>query len=251
MNAELFDYVLTLGDDSLILGHRLSQWCGHAPILEEELALGNIALDCLGHALHLLNFASQVENQGRSADTLVYSRVETEFRNCALVEQPNYDFGYTIARQFFYSAFAYLHYEALKKSSNEHLAAIAAKAHKEVTYHLRHAREWMVRLGDGTAESHERISAAVNDLWMFTGELFYVSTGEQSLLKKNIVPNRETFRDPWNKLISETLIEATIPKPDADIFMYQGAREGRHTEHLGHLLAELQIVSRTFPTATW
>lgn len=246
----LSDFLLRLGDDRLILGHRLSEWCGHAPILEEDIAIANIALDLVGQANLFLELAGKVEGQGRSADTLAYFREAVEFRNALIMELPRGDFAMTIARQYLVSTFEVLHLEKLQHSTHPDLAGIAAKAFKETRYHARHSADWMLKLGDGIPESHQRVQAAVNDLWRFTGELFETDDLEQALVRDGVAVDRATLREPWKTQVAQVLQAATLTMPD-DGFMQRGGRDGRHTEHLGHLLAEMQIVARSFPGAEW
>jgi ring-1,2-phenylacetyl-CoA epoxidase subunit PaaC len=246
----LSEYLLRLADDRLILGHRLSEWCGHGPILEEDIALANMALDLVGQANLLLELAGKAEGQGRSADALAYFREGVEFRNALIVELPRGDFAFTMARQFLVSVFEMLHLEKLQASTHPELAGIAAKAFKEARYHARHSVDWMLKLGDGTAESHARMQNAIDDLWRFTGELFEVDPVEQDLIAEGIAVDRSALREPWRAEVSRVLQAATLTVPN-DAFMQRGGREGRHTEHLGHLLAEMQIVARSFPGAEW
>jgi ring-1,2-phenylacetyl-CoA epoxidase subunit PaaC len=243
-------YTLRRADDALILGHRLSEWCGHAPILEEDMALTNMALDLIGQARELYSYAGAVEGKGNDEDRLAYLRDVRQYRNLLLVEQPNGDFAHTMVRQFFYSAFADLYWRAMMKSGDATLAAIAAKSEKETAYHLRHSSEWMVRLGDGTAESHARAQTAIDDLWAFTGEMFEVDPGERALIEAGIAVDPATLRPQWLKTISDIVAEATLTLPKSD-WMQQGGRSGRHSEHLGHLLSELQSMQRTFPGVAW
>lgn len=246
----LAEYLLRLGDDRLILGHRMSEWCGHGPILEEDIALANTALDLIGQANLFLELAGQVEGKGRTADALAYFREGVEFRNAQIMELPRGDFAFTTARQFLVSVFELLHLERLQSSKHSELAGIAAKALKETRYHARHAADWMLKLGDGTAESHQRAQAAVDDLWRFTGELFEVDEVERALTGEGVAVDRAGLRTPWRAEVSRVLAAATLTMPD-DGFMQRGGREGKHTEHLGHLLAEMQIVARSFPGAEW
>lgn len=246
----LFDYLQRLGDDALILGHRLSEWCGHAPILEEDIALANIALDCIGHAALLLKLAGQIEGKGRSEDDLAYFRETVEFRNLKLVEQPKGDFAITIARQFLIDAYRVLLFEELAKSSNTDLAAIAGKVFKEVRYHLRHSSEWILRLGDGTAESHERIQNALNDLWTFSGEMFEDDAVTKALAAAKIAPLNALLKTRWDEIVAKVLKEATLKLPEPQ-YMATGGRKGLHTEHLGRLLSEMQILQRSYPGASW
>ncbi|MCC6690520.1 MAG: phenylacetate-CoA oxygenase subunit PaaC [Bacteroidia bacterium] len=246
----LFQYCLRLADSNLILSHRLSEWCGHGPILEEDIALINIALDFIGHGTALLQYAALVEGKGRSEDDLAYMRNEREYRNALLVEQPNGDYAKTIARQFLFDTFQYHFYQALQNSKDETLAALAAKALKEITYHLRHSSQWVLRMGDGTDESHSRIQTAFDDLWMFTGDLFDMDTTDETLLKQGIAVDLAPVKEKWQTQVSEVLQQATLKIPD-QTFMQGGSRDGRHTEHLGYLLAEMQYLPRTYPGAKW
>lgn len=243
-------YVLRRADDALILGHRLSEWCGHAPMLEEDMALSNIALDLLGQARELFGYAAKVEAKGNNEDKFAYLRDVRQYRNLLLLEQPNGDFARTMVRQLFYSAFADPYWRAMMKSADATLGAIAAKSEKESAYHLRHASEWIVRLGDGTAESHTRVQAAIDDLWAFTGEMFVVDDSERALVEAGIAVDPEKLRPQWLKTLRGVVEEATLKLPASD-WMQQGGRVGRHSEHLGHLLSELQSMQRTFPGATW
>jgi ring-1,2-phenylacetyl-CoA epoxidase subunit PaaC len=246
----LSEYLLRLADDRLILGHRLSEWCGHGPILEEDIALANMALDLVGQANLFLELAGKAEGQGKSADSLAYFREAIEFRNALIVELPRGDFAFTTARQFLVSVFEMLHLEKLQSSTHSDLAGIAAKAFKETRYHARHSADWMLKLGDGTADSHNRVQNAVNELWRFTGELFEVDDVERDLVTEGIATDRSALREPWRSEVARVLQAATLTVPD-DGFMQRGGREGRHTEHLGLLLAEMQIVARSFPGAEW
>ena len=248
--ADLFVYLVRLADDRLVLGHRLSEWCGHAPILEEDIALANIALDLVGEATLLLTVAAKVENAGRDADALAFLRDAIDYRNVLLVELPKGDFAVTIARQFFFSAFAVLQAEALQKSSNEDLAGIAAKMLKESRYHLRHSGEWILKLGGGTDESHRRLQTAVDDLWRYTGEMFLSDDVEQRLAQKGIGVDPATLEGRWREQVMDILNRAGITVPDVK-WMQRGGRAGRHTEHLGHMLAEMQVLQRQHPGATW
>lgn len=250
MRADFYQYLLRLGDDRLVLGHRLSEWCGHAPILEEDIALANIALDLIGQANLLLQLAGEVEGAGRDQDALAYLREATDYRNALIVELPNGDFGVTIVRQFLYSAYATLLLEQLQRSSDARLAGIAAKAYKESRYHTRHSGEWVIRLGDGTEESHRRIQRALDDLWRYTGELFQSDDVEQRLAASGVAVDSSTLRDAWSAQVREVAEAATITVPP-DAVWQRGGRHGRHTEHLGHMLAEMQIVARSYPGAKW
>ena len=243
-------YALRRADDALILGHRLSEWCGQAPALEEDMALANMGLDLLGQARELYSYAAKVEGQGNDEDKFAYLRDIRQYRNLLLLEQPNGDFAHTMVRQFFYAGFADLYWRAMMKSSDATLAAIAAKSEKESAYHLRHSSEWIVRLGDGTEESHLRAQTAIDDLWAFTGEMFHIDESERALIDSGIAVDPVTQRPQWLKTVSDIVSEATLVLPRSD-WMQQGGRSGRHSEHLGHLLSELQSMPRTFPGVTW
>ncbi|MFZ5732008.1 MAG: 1,2-phenylacetyl-CoA epoxidase subunit PaaC [Pseudomonadota bacterium] len=243
-------YALRRADDALILGHRLSEWCGHGPMLEEDMALANMGLDLIGQARELYTYAGKVEGAGHDEDKLAYLRDVLQYRNLLLVEQPNGDFAKTIVRQFFYSAFADPYWRAMMGSTDATLAAIAAKSEKESAYHLRHTAEWMIRLGDGTVESARRAQAAVDDLWAFTGELFHKDDSDAALIASGAIIDPETLRGRWADTVEAVLHQALLKKPSND-WMQKGGRSGRHTEHLGHLLSELQSMQRTFPGATW
>jgi ring-1,2-phenylacetyl-CoA epoxidase subunit PaaC len=246
----LFQYVLRAGDDSLILGQRLSEWCGIGPVLEEDIALTNIALDLIGQATSLLAYAGEVEGKGRDEDKLAFLRYEIEYKNLLLVEQPNGDFGVTIARQFLFDVYHYYFFKALLNSKDSQLAAIAEKSLKEVTYHLKHSSEWMIRLGDGTEESHARIQTALNDLWRLTGELFYMDQVDEIMLAEGIGVDLNTIKSLWHEHVSTILDRATLTKP-ADGVMYMGGRKGTHTEHMGYILAEMQYMQRAYPNMEW
>jgi ring-1,2-phenylacetyl-CoA epoxidase subunit PaaC len=234
----LFHHALRLGDDALILGQRLSEWCGHAPMLEVDLALANIALDLIGQATHFLALAGEIEGEGRDADALAFRRDVLDFRNCLLVEQPNGDFAQTIARQFLFSNWQELLMREIAAAPEPRLSAIGAKAVKEIAYHARFANEWMVRLGDGTEESRVRVIAGLDWMWRFVDDLFDAKDGAPSL------------RPEWEVRIAKVLAEATLemPKPRRGIL---GGRIGHHSEHLGHLLSEMQFLQRAYPGAEW
>jgi ring-1,2-phenylacetyl-CoA epoxidase subunit PaaC len=240
--------LLRRADDALVLGHRLSEWTGRAPVLEEELALANIALDLIGQARALYGHAGSIT--GHREDELAYLRDAGAWRNCLLVELPNGDFAVTIARLLLFSAFADPFWRAATGSTEATIAAIAAKAEKETAYHVRHAGEWLIRLGDGTAESHRRAQAAVDLLWPYTGELFVTDAPDAALTAAGIVPDLAGLREGWGATVNGILSRATLARP-ADGWMQSGGRVGRHTEHLGRLLAEMQYLQRTYPGATW
>ncbi|MGY4320022.1 1,2-phenylacetyl-CoA epoxidase subunit PaaC [Bradyrhizobium sp. JR3.5] len=243
-------YALRRADDALILGHRLSEWCGHAPALEEDMALANMGLDLLGQARELYTYAAKVEGKDNDEDKFAYLRDVRQYRNLLLVEQPNGDFARTMVRQFFYAAFADPYWRAMMASSDPTLAAIAAKSEKESAYHLRHSSEWIVRLGDGTEESHRRVQDAIDDLWAYTGEMFAVDDSERGLIEAGIAIDAAALKPRWLKTVTGIVNEATLSLPSGN-WMQQGGRTGSHSEHLGHLLSELQSMQRTFPEATW
>jgi ring-1,2-phenylacetyl-CoA epoxidase subunit PaaC len=249
-DAASFAYLLRLGDDRLVLGHRLSEWCGHGPILEEDIALANVALDLIGEATLLLKLAGQIEAKGRTEDALAYLRDATDYRNALLVELPIGDFAFTIVRQLLFSVFSLLQMDALQRSTNADLAGIAGKAVKEARYHVRHAAQWVVTLGDGTEESHRRTQHAVDDLWRYTGELFLADGVDEHASTTGLGVDPRTLEAPWRSQIDEVMRRAGIATPSV-AYMQRGGRDGRHTEHLGHMLAEMQIVARSHPGAAW
>jgi len=246
----LFAYVVGLADDALVLGHRLSEWSGQGPLLEEDIALSNLALDLIGQARLLYAYAGEVEGKGRDEDALSFRRDEHAFANLLLVEQPNGDFAATMVRQLIYAAFMHPFFQALAKSRDARLAEIGAKAEKEMAYHLRHAAEWVIRLGDGTDESHGRAAAALEELWTYIGELFAMADTETALVAAGIAVDRAMIKPKWEATIDRVLREATLARP-ADGWMQTGGRAGRHSEHLGHLLAEMQVLNRAHPGAVW
>jgi ring-1,2-phenylacetyl-CoA epoxidase subunit PaaC len=249
--SPVFDLALALADDALILGHRLSEWSSRAPMLEEDIALSNLALDLIGQARVLYTYAGELEGKGRDEDKLAYFRTAGEFRNCLLVEQPNGDFAATMLRQLFFATVMQAYYDALQRSTDSTLAGLAGKAVKEMTYHVRHASEWVIRLGDGTAESRSRCLEALDDLWSYTGELFEpMAPGEQALISQGIAPDRSALREIWTERVGAILQEATLPMPGPR-GMQSGGRIGRHSEHLGHLLAVMQVLARELPHAKW
>jgi ring-1,2-phenylacetyl-CoA epoxidase subunit PaaC len=243
-------YALRRADDALILGHRLSEWCGHAPMMEEDMALANMGLDLLGQARELYSYAAEVEGNGNDEDKFAYLRDVRQYRNLLLLEQPNGDFARTMTRQFFYAVFADLYWRAMMNSRDTTLAAIAAKSEKESAYHVRHSSEWIIRLGDGTDESHRRAQTAVDDLWAYTGEMFEADDSERGLINAGVAIDPAALRRGWLETVSNVLDEATLTLSKGD-WMQKGGRSGRHSEHLGHLLSELQSMQRTFPGATW
>ena len=244
-----YRYLLRLADNALVLGHRLTEWSSRAPTLEEDIALSNIALDLIGQARALYRRAIALGGDG-DEDHLAYLRDAHEFLNVQLVERPNGDFAATMARQLCYSAFAVQLWGELARSNDSELAGIAAKAEKECVYHLRHSSEWVIRLGDGTRESRERMQRAIDDIWMFTGEMFEVDESDRAMIAAGISVDASKLLLAWNETINDVLAEATIKRP-ADGWMISGGRQGTHTEHLGHMLAQMQFLRRAYPGATW
>jgi ring-1,2-phenylacetyl-CoA epoxidase subunit PaaC len=254
MDKTLFEYLLRLGDSSLILSQRLGAWTGHGPILEEDLALTNTALDLLGQARMWLTLAGEVEGAGRDEDALAYLRDAHQFHNALLAERPNGNYADTMARQFLFDVWHYFLLQRLEQSSDERVAAIAAKAIKEVTYHVRRSSDMVVRLGDGTAESHARMQAAIDDAWRFTGELFADDAIDRDVAARGIGCELSALRQPWLAHVREVLEEATLAVPDeaaANHLAHRGGRQGRHTEELGYVLAEMQFLPRAYPGAKW
>jgi ring-1,2-phenylacetyl-CoA epoxidase subunit PaaC len=247
----LSEYCLRLGDDRLILGHRTSEWCGHGPMLEEDIALANVALDLIGVGNNFLELAAGYEGKGRSADDLAFQREAIQFRCCHLVEQPNGDYAFTVVRHLFFGVYSVLLFEELAKSPIPEIAGIAGKGLKESQYHIRHMGEWVVRFGNGTPESQKRLQAALSGLWRFTGELFESDQVEQQLHRAGLVPDSSALKAGWTKVIEQLLSDSGLSMPDAATWMVRGARSGRHSEHLGHLLAEMQSVARAHPGASW
>ena len=244
----LVAFALRQADDSLVLGHRLSEWCGYAPALEEDVALANLGLDLLGQARSLYQLAAEAEGAGHDEDALAYLRDDRQYRNLLLLEQPNGDFAQTIARGFLYAAFVDPWWRLLTGSTHPGLAAVAAKAERESAYHLRHTAEWMIRLGDGTAESHRRAQAALDRLWPYTGEMF--DPEDVALVADGTAPDPAALRPAWDRSVDEVLAEATLNRPERPQNQ-RGGRTGRHTEHLSRLLAEMQTLPRTYPGARW
>lgn len=249
VDSALFNYVIGLADDALVLGHRLSEWSGRAPMLEEDIALSNLALDLIGQARLFYQYAGEL-GDGRDEDQLAYFRDAQGFRNLLIVEQPNGDFAATMMRHLFYAGFMHPYYFALATSRDAQLAGIAAKAVKEMAYHLRHASAWVIRLGDGTEESRHRSERALDDLWGYTGELFQMDADEAALAASGIAVDRGALRETWTTTVNEVLRTATLTRP-ADRYMQTGGRAGRHGEQLGKMLAEMQVLARAHPGVTW
>lgn len=250
LERALIEYVLRLGDNGLILSHRLGEWCAHGPELETEIALLNVGLDLIGQTRLLLSYAGELEGAGRDEDALAYGRDTDQFRNLLLVEQPNGDFADTVVRQFLYDAFHLEFYTGLQQSADRRLAEIAAKTVKEVTYHFRYSSGWVVRLGDGTEESQRRTQAALDNLWRYTGEMFQVDAIDQAVVTAGIGVDRAALRPLWDRRIDQVLREATLVRPEGD-WAATGGITGVHTEHLGHILSEMQFLQRAYPGAAW
>jgi ring-1,2-phenylacetyl-CoA epoxidase subunit PaaC len=253
-DLQCFDYLLRLADSDLILAQRLGEWVGHGPALEEDIALTNVGLDLLGQARLWFAYAGEVEarfaGRGRTEDALAFLRDSGEFRNLLLVEQPNGSYADTMARQFYFDTWQRLLLSALTDSRDARIAEIAAKALKEVTYHVERSADWVIRLGDGTEESHRRMQAAIDNLWMYTGELFAPDPAEQGLAHAGIACDATTLQPAWREAITAVLTEATLSVPGAT-WMQRGGRHGVHTEHLGHVLANMQWLQRSYPGAQW
>jgi ring-1,2-phenylacetyl-CoA epoxidase subunit PaaC len=250
MNQAHVDFVLRIADDSLILGHRLSEWCGHGPVLEEDIAMTNIALDLIGQATSLLNHAASLQGEGKTGDDLAFLRFDREYRNLLLVEQPNGDFGMTMMRQFLFDAYRTILFERLQSSSDEMIAAIAEKSLKETKYHLKHSSEWVIRLGDGTEESHARIQESLNTLWRYANELFYTDAVDDEMRNAGILPDLSDLRQQWENTVNHVFQEATLTIPSNN-WKQEGGRKGMHSEHLGYILAEMQYMQRAYPNMEW
>lgn len=251
MQNDKFDYLLRLGDTALILSQRLSQWCGKGPALEEDMALTNVALDLLGQARMWLSYAGETEGKGRDEDRLAYLRDAHDFRNFLLVEQPNGTYADTLARQFLFDAWHYFLQQELTRSADPRIAEIAEKSLKEVSYHLRRSGDLVVRLGDGTEQSHRMMQDAFNDLWMYTGEMFEADALDDAMAQQGIAPRLSDLKAPWLAHLKEVFEEATLAMPPVDAWMQKGGKQGLHTEHLGYLLAEMQFLQRAYPGAQW
>ena len=247
----LYEYCLRLGDSSLVIGHRMSEWCGHGPILEEDIAMTNIALDLVGQARTLLQYAAQLKGGEATEDSLAYHRNPEEFRNLLLCEHPNGDFGDTMARHFYFDVYHELLLTELKNSTDETLSAYAEKSLKEVTYHQGHTSDWIIRLGDGTEESHERIQNSINKLWGYTGELFAVDEVDEVAVKEGFGVNLTPLNAKWEVQVKAVLTEATLKVPASNRNEHTGGKQGRHSQELAEMLEEMQVVPRTYPDAVW
>ena len=245
------DFVLQWADNSLVLGQRLAEWCGHGPILEQDIAISNIALDLIGEARSLYQYAAELGEAGQTEDDLAFLRDVRAYKNVLLVEQPNGDFGQTVLRLFFYEAFHVPWLERLLNSADPRLAAVAEKAVKEARYHLQWSSEWVIRLGDGTEESNRRMNDALSTLWPYCGELMMPSKADRAMAESGAGPDLETIEGAWQRTINEVLLEATLEHPGWDVWMHEGGKEGMHSEHLGYMLAEMQFLQRTYPGNKW
>lgn len=249
-NKALLEYVLRIADNALILGHRLSEWCGHGPSLETDIGITNIALDLVGHARTLLQYAAEVEGKGRSDDDLAFLRDVRDFKNVLLVEQANGNFADTIARQFIFDTFNYHFFDALQQSSDRELVKIAEKAIKELRYHYRYSAEWVIRLGDGTEESHEKMQAALDEIWEYSGELFEIDEVDQMMIEAGIGVDLNAIKALWEERVQAILTEATLKQPEVR-WMQQGGKQGKHSEQMGFILAEMQWMQRAYPGMEW
>ncbi len=247
--SALIDYSLHLADNALILGQRNAEWCGHGPVLEQDIAITNISLDLIGQARNFYQYAATLIGNDATEDSLAYLRKEREYKNCLLVEQPNGDWAKTMLRQYLFSQYQYLLLQQLQNSKDEQIAAMAAKSLKEVAYHLRWSKEWVIRLGDGTEESHQRMLKAIDELWRYTGEMFMPANYEKEM---GIDFNK--IKEEWNLKVNVVFNEASLIPPSGGggaVFMQSGGKEGKHTEHLGYILTELQYMQRTYPNCEW
>lgn len=250
MNESLIQYIFGIADNALILGQRLGELCGHGPTLETDIAGTNIALDLLGQTRSYYQYVAQLQGGDATEDTVAFLRLEREYKNVLLVEQPNIDFAYVMARQFLFDHFHLLLLEQLQFSKDENLAAIAQKSIKEVSYHVRFSSDWIKRLGDGTDESHQRIQEAINHLWQFTDELFQMTEADAAMVSEGIGVDVSAFKSAYHKNVSQVLSEATLKTPSLEFFQ-KGGKMGRHSEHMGYILTDLQYMQRTFPNMTW
>ena len=247
--SSLFTYTLRIADSSLILGQRMSEWCSNGPTLEEDIAMSNISLDMFGQANGFYQYAAQLDGT-KSADELAFRRNEREFFNHQLVEQENGNFGTTMVRNFLHDVFNFLFYTELSKSKDETLSALASKSLKEVKYHLRHSSNWLVRLGDGTGESNTKVQDALEELWMYTGELFEMDNLDAELLNSGIAVDNSALKSEWDRMVNKTLVKAKLTRPE-DAYMATGGKKGLHTEYLGFILSEMQFLQRAYPDAKW
>lgn len=251
MSEQKFEYLLRLADNALVLSQRLTEWCGKGPALEEDMALANVALDLIGQARFWFSYAGEIEGKGRDEDKLAFLRDAHEFRNLLLVEQPNGNYADTLARQFYFDSWHFLLLQQLLKSTDERIASIAEKSLKEVSYHVRRSGDLIVRLGDGTAKSHDMMQAALDELWMYTDEMFQADAVDQAMAAQGVAPDLASLREPWLNYICEVFEEATLTVPPMNAWMQKGGKQGVHGEKLGYLLAEMQFLQRAYPGATW
>ena len=247
--SNLFTYTLRIADSSLILGQRMSEWCSNGPTLEEDIAMSNISLDMFGQANGFYQYAAQLDGT-KSADELAFRRNEREFFNHQLVEQENGNFGTTMVRNFLHDVFNFLFYTELSKSKDETLSALASKSLKEVKYHLRHSSNWLIRLGGGTEESNTKVQDALEELWMYTGELFEMDNLDAELLNSGIAVDNSALKSEWDRMVNKTLVKAKLTRPE-DAYMATGGKKGLHTEYLGFILSEMQFLQRAYPDAKW
>jgi ring-1,2-phenylacetyl-CoA epoxidase subunit PaaC len=250
MNNNLIQYIFGIADNSLILGQRLGELCGHGPSLETDIALTNISLDLLGQVRSYYQYVAKLQGGDANEDTVAFLRLENEYKNVLLVEQPNTDFAYSITRQFLFDLFHLALLEELQNSKDQTLSAIAKKSIKEVSYHTRFSSDWIKRLGDGTEESHNRIQTAINDLWIFTDELFHQTAADKAMVSEGIGIDTTLLKTNYYKKVSEILEEATLQTPTIEYFQ-KGGKQGIHSEHMGYILTELQYMQRTYPNMTW
>ncbi len=250
MDEKLFKYTLRLGDNALILGQRLAEWCGHGPVLEQDIALQNMALDQLGQARMLMQYAADQKGGDNTEDSIAFHRDVWDYHNLLMLEQPNGDWGMTLVRQFLFDTFNYFQYTQLLESKDERIRAIAQKAIKEITYHAQWSAEWIIRLGDGTEESHNRVQQSMDDIWMWTGEMYTPDELDAEMLRRGIAADLNHIKDQWHEKVSEILEMATLSKPK-DGWMQSGGKQGEHSEHLGFILAEMQHLPRMYPEAKW
>ncbi|WP_424963321.1 1,2-phenylacetyl-CoA epoxidase subunit PaaC [Ekhidna sp.] len=250
MNQNLYNYVIQHADNCLILGQRLAEWCGHGPILEQDIAMTNISLDLIGQARMWYQYAAEIQGEGKSEDEIVAFRDAWDYRNVLLTEMPNGDFAQTIFRQFLYDTFSVHYYEMLMNSNDEQLAAIAAKSHKEALYHVKWSSDWVIRLGDGTEESHNRMKAAIDELWSYAGELTKPNETELKALEEGYGVDLAALKEKRDAQIREVLTEATLEVPEST-YTHEGGKDGTHTEHLGYILSDLQFLQRAYPGQEW
>lgn len=251
LKPAFFDWLCRMGDNTLILGHRISEWCGHGPALEEDIALANTALDLIGHTQMWLGLAAEVQGEGRTADDLAFLRDAMKFRNVQLVELPNGDMAVTLMREFLFDAWHFHMLTALTRSASPRVAEIAAKALKEVSYHLERSSDLVVRLGDGTQESHARMQDALDRLWPYSGEMFVADAVDDAVANAGIAPALADLQPAWQQTVDEVLAEATLTRPEGRADVHRGGKQGRHTEHLGYILAQMQFLQRAYPGASW